>query len=300
MQRFSTCLWFDHQAEEAARFYTAVFRNARVTSTSHYSEAGQEIHGRPPGTVVTVEFELEGQAFVALNGGPHVAFTPAISFMVNCDTAAEVDALWSRLADGGIPLMALDSYPFSDRYGWIQDRYGVSWQLILGQGAARQKIMPVLMFVGRKYGKAEEAIRFYTSVFPNAKAGNIFRYGPGQTLDRPEAVAYADFELDRRLFAVMESGYDHRFDFSEAISFIVHCRDQREVDDYWDKLAADPADGQCGWLKDRYGVSWQIVPTVLYQLLRDADAAQSQRVMRVLLQMRKLDIDGLQRAYDHV
>lgn len=207
MQRFSTCLWFDHQAEEAARFYTAVFRNARVTSTSHYSEAGQEIHGRPPGTVVTVEFELEGQAFVALNGGPHVAFTPAISFMVNCDTAAEVDALWSRLADGGIPLMALDSYPFSDRYGWIQDRYGVSWQLILGQGAARQKIMPVLMFVGRKYGKAEEAIRFYTSVFPNAKAGSIFRYGPGQTLDRPEAVAYADFELDGRLFAVMESGY---------------------------------------------------------------------------------------------
>lgn len=299
MQRFSINLWFDHQAEEAAQFYTAVFRNARVTNTSRYSEAGQEIHGRPPGTAMTVEFELEGQTFVALNGGPHFAFSPAVSFMVNCETTAEVDELWSRLADGGSPLMALDAYPFSDRYGWIQDRYGVSWQLILGQGEVQQKIMPVLMFVGQKYGEAEEAIRFYTSVFPNAETGSIFRYGPGQAPDRPDAVAYADFKLDGRSFAVMESAHDHRFDFSEAISFIVHCQDQREVDDYWNKLAADPAGGQCGWLKDRYGVSWQIVPTVLYQLLRDADAAQSQRVMRALLQMRKLDVDGLQRAYDN-
>lgn len=298
MQRFSINLWFDNQAEEAARFYTSVFSNTRLGKIDRYGETGQQVHGHQPGTVMTVDYELEGQSFVALNGGPLFKLSPAISFMVNCASAGEVDALWAELAEGGTTLMPLDEYPFSPRYGWIQDRFGVSWQLILSSGEIRQKIKPVLMFVGKKYGSAEDAIRFYTATFPNSEVGEIFRYGPGHEPDREDAVAYSDFTLDGRLFSAMESAREHHFDFSEAISFIVHCQDQNEVDRYWNALSATPEAEQCGWLKDRYGVSWQIIPTALYDLMRNGSTEQSERVMAALLQMKKLDIASLQRAYE--
>ncbi|RFA25198.1 hypothetical protein CAI21_19705 [Alkalilimnicola ehrlichii] len=298
MQRFSINLWFDRQAEEAANFYTSLFDNARITAIDRYRKAGQEIHGQQPGQVMTVAFELEDQAFVGLNGGPLFTFSPSISFMVNCTSIEEVDTLWKKLAVQGTPLMPLDSYPFSERYGWIQDRYGVSWQLIYGPEKAPQKIMPTLMFVGDNYGEVDAAMAFYTDVFPHSQTDAVFRYGPGQEPDKADAVAYADFVLDGHRFAAMESAQPHDFGFSEAISIIVHCQNQEEVDRYWSRLSADPAAERCGWLKDRFGISWQIIPTALYDLLRDSDPAKGESVMSALLQMKKLDIAALKRAYD--
>jgi predicted 3-demethylubiquinone-9 3-methyltransferase (glyoxalase superfamily) len=160
LQRISPCLWFAHEAEEAAGFYTSVFPNSRIVNTTHYGEAGHEIHGMPKGTVLTVEFELDGQAFTALNGGP-------------------------------------------------------------------------------------------------------------------------------------------LFKFNEAISLQVHCQDQAEVDYYWERLSAggNPAAQQCGWLKDRFGLSWQVVPVELQAIISDSDYARSERVMTALLQMQKLDIEKLRQAY---
>jgi len=159
-QKITPCLWFDDQAQQAAEFYLSVFPNSRIVNLSRYGEAGREVHGKPPGSVLTVAFELDGQAFTALNGGP------------------------------------------------------------------------------------------------------LFR-------------------------------------FNEAISLQVNCQDQAEIDHFWDKLGAggDASAQQCGWLKDRYGVSWQIVPRVLPELLGDPDTAKSERVMTALLQMKKLEIAALQRAY---
>lgn len=161
MHNITPCLWFDHQAEEAAQFYVSIFKHSKMGTITRYGEEGYDIHRRPAGTVMTVEFQLEGQDFVALNGGPV-------------------------------------------------------------------------------------------------------------------------------------------FQFNEAISFQVHCETQEEVDHYWDNLSAggDKNAQQCGWLKDRYGVSWQIVPTVLPKMLQDKDARKSQRVMKALLQMHKLDIQRLQQAYE--
>ena len=160
LQKIAPCLWFDHQAEEAAAFYTTIFRDSRIVSMSRYGEAGREVHGKPPGTVMAVSFEMNGQTFTALNGGPV-------------------------------------------------------------------------------------------------------------------------------------------FTFNEAISFQVYCETQEEVDYYWEKLSAggDAQAQQCGWLKDKYGVSWQVVPTVLLDMLRDHTSAKSQRAMEAMLQMKKLDIDTLKRAY---
>jgi predicted 3-demethylubiquinone-9 3-methyltransferase (glyoxalase superfamily) len=160
VQKITPCLWFDDQAEEAVGFYTSIFKNSKVVAVSRYGEAGKEIHGRPAGSVMTVAFELEGQAFTALNGGPVFKFNEAVSFQVDCQTQAEVDHYWKKLSEGG-----------------------------------------------------------------------------------------------------------------------------------------DPSAQQCGWLKDRYGLSWQIVPRVLIEMLMDPDAGKSQRVMTAMLRMKKIDIEELRRAF---
>ena len=160
VQRIMPFLWFDHQAEEAAQFYVSIFPNSEIRQTTRFGKEGFEIHRRPEGSVMTVGFVLDGQEFAALNGGPHFKFTEAVSFLVRCETQAEVDHYWNRLGEGG-----------------------------------------------------------------------------------------------------------------------------------------DPQAQQCGWLKDKYGLSWQIVPAVLNELLQDKDAAKAARVMRALLQMKKLDIEGLRRAH---
>jgi predicted 3-demethylubiquinone-9 3-methyltransferase (glyoxalase superfamily) len=120
--KIAPCLWFDHQAEEAAKFYTGIFRNSKIVATSRYSEAGQEIHGQKPGSVMTVAFELEGQTFTALNGGPVFKFSEAISFQVTCDSQEEVDYYWGQLTAGGDDK--------AQQCGWLKDRFGVSWQVV--------------------------------------------------------------------------------------------------------------------------------------------------------------------------
>ena len=160
VQKIIPHLWFDDQAEEAASFYSSLFDDARVGATTRYGKAGFETHGRPEGSVMTVEFELAGCEFIALNGGPTFEFTPAISFFVSCETEAEVDALWGALSEDGAALMPLDRYDWSDKYGWVQDRYGLSWQVALGDPEdVGQKITPSLLYVGDQFGRAEEAVR---------------------------------------------------------------------------------------------------------------------------------------------
>jgi predicted 3-demethylubiquinone-9 3-methyltransferase (glyoxalase superfamily) len=122
VQKISPCLWFDSQAEEAAKFYCSVFKNSKITSTARYGEAGREIHGRPPGSVMTVAFELNGQPFTALNGGPVFKFNEAISFQVHCKTQDEIDHYWDKLSTGGDPK--------AQQCGWLKDKFGVSWQVV--------------------------------------------------------------------------------------------------------------------------------------------------------------------------
>ncbi len=122
IQKITPCLWFDNQAEEATEFYTAIFRNSKIVTTSRYGEAGQEVHGKPPGTVMTVDFELDGQKFTALNGGPIFKFNEAISLQVDCETQEEVDYYWQKLSERGDET--------AQQCGWLKDKYGVSWQII--------------------------------------------------------------------------------------------------------------------------------------------------------------------------
>jgi len=298
-QKITPNLWFDRQAEEAANFYTSNFKNSRVGNLVRASKAGYEIHGLPEGTVMTIEFIIEEQKFIAINGGPLFKFTPTVSFLVACKTKEEVDALWEKLSAGGTALMELGEYPFSEKYGWTQDRYGLSWQVMfMGDRKIEQKITPTLMFVGEQHGKAETAVHLYASVFNGAKIGDILRYGKGEEPDKEGTIKHAAFTLEGQKFAAMDSARSHDFAFNEAISFMVDCKTQEEIDYYWEKLTAEGGqEGMCGWLKDKFGVSWQVAPTSLDEMLRDHDKERVERVTNAFLKMKKFDIEELKKAY---
>lgn len=288
MQKIVPHLWFDSQAEEAMNFYVSCFPNSRVVSIDRYPEGRSEPYMQNmQGKVLTEVFELAEHRFMALDGGPQFPLNPSISFFVNCTDEAQVDELWARLSAGGAVLMPMESYDFSPKYGWCQDKFGISWQLSLGTGAT--KITPMLMFTGPQLGKAEEAMRLYMSLFDGSRIQNVEKNG--------ELVTQATFNLSGYDLMVIDSNESHKFNFNEAISLYVECGSQEEVDHYWYALSADPSAEQCGWLKDKFGVSWQIVPTALGELLSDPDPVKASNVMTAMLQMKKLDVAGLKQAY---
>ena len=291
-------LWFDKEAKEAASFYCSVFPNSRITSLT-------TLHNAPSGDTDIVSFELWGYQFQAISAGPLFKFNPSISFMVNFDPSQDkearprIDKVWNNLIEGGQVLMPLDEYPFSERYGWVQDRYGLSWQLIYTnpEGEERPLIIPSLLFVEPIYGKTEEASDFYLSLFEDTKRGAIARYSAGMEPDKEGMIMFTDFKLEGQWFAAMDSAREHGFSFNEAISFIVCCETQEEIDYYWEKLSAVSEAEQCGWLKDKYGLSWQIIPTAMDKMIQDHDPERVSRVTKAFLKMKKFDLAVLQRAY---
>ncbi len=285
MQKIVPFLWFNDQAEEAAEFYASVFKNAEVTSTARYGDT----HPERSGSVMTVNFTLEQQDFIALNGGPEFTFTPAISFFVTLETGAEADVLWEKLAEGGTVLMPFQAYDWSEKYGWLNDRYGVSWQIGVGDSGA-EPITPYLLFVGEQCGKAEEAAQFYSALFGS-------HTNAPKDLETDNLVPIR-FTLAGQTFMALDSDEKHNFGFTEAVSLFVNCQTQAEVDALWDKLTENGEESQCGWLKDKYGVSWQIVPTAALKLMADPDREKAARVTQVLMGMKKIDGDVLRRAYE--
>lgn len=301
MQKIIPNLWFDSKAEEAAKFYSTLFPHSRDGAITRYGKEGFEIHGQPEGKVMTVEFELAGYKFVGINGGPHFKFTPAISFFVVCETEKEVDTLWGKLSEGGAPLMELQKYDWSEKYGWIMDNYGLTWQISLGRlSDVGQTITPSLLFVGKQHGRAEEAVRLYSSIFKSSNITGILRYSAEESPEKEGTVKHAQFSLGGEVFMAMDSALEHPFTFNEAISLMVNCESQTEVDYFWEKLSeeGDEKAQQCGWLKDRYGVSWQVSPTVLQTMITDPDPKKVARVTKAFLAMKKFDIAELQKAFE--
>jgi predicted 3-demethylubiquinone-9 3-methyltransferase (glyoxalase superfamily) len=303
MHRITPHLWFDQEAREAVSFYTQLFPSSRLESVNR-------LRNTPSGDCDLVRFTLAGQPFMAISAGPMFRFNPTISFLVQCQSGAEVDGLWGRLAEGGKPHLPLGAYPFSPRYGWVADRFGLSWQLLLGGSGDGQKITPVLVFTGAAAGQAEEATRFYATVFREApppaegmlgggesQARVLARYGESQAPERPGTVQFAALRLRGTEFAAMDSARDHGCTFNEAISFLIPCDTQVEIDYFWNRLAADPNAGQCGWLKDRFGVSWQVAPAMMQEMLC-GDAQAVDRVTAAFLSMKKFDLAALRRAYE--
>jgi predicted 3-demethylubiquinone-9 3-methyltransferase (glyoxalase superfamily) len=286
IQKIIPHLWYDHQAKEAAEFYSVVFPNSKVTQVT-------TIHNTPSGDSDIVSFKVNGHEFMAISAGPLFKLNPSISFMVNVGSKLEIDKLWADLSRGGKVLMELAKYPFSEYYGWIQDKYGVSWQLMLinPDSEMRPYIVPSLLFVKEMRGKAKQAVDYYLSLFSPSHIGRV-EYYPDKTL------MFSDFNLLDQWFVAMDGEGDHEFKFNEAISLMVKCDNQAEIDTYWSKLSAVPESEQCGWLKDKYGVSWQIVPTAMDEMMSKGTPEQIARVTQAFLKMKKFDIAVLEKAFE--
>lgn len=288
------CLWFDREAQQAVKFYTSVFKNSKTGTIVHYSEGSM----MPEGTIMTIKFRLAGLDFIAMNGGPYFKFTPAISFFVGCKNLQEFDELWKKLSQGGRALIEPEvMMPHFEKYGSIQDKYGLSWQL--GICGIPQYITPYLTFEGELNGKAEEAINLYRSIFKTSTLDSMIKYHKIEN-EIDGSVQHATFTLNGQEFMAADSGLNHDFSFTEAVSFYVYCRTQSEIDYYWNKLSKGGMKGQCGWLKDRFKVSWQIVPEVLEKMMSDKDPEKVKRVTKAFLKMKKLNIKALELAFDHI
>jgi len=290
VRRIVPHLWYDKEAGEAAEFYASILPDSAVLSRT-------KLGGTPSGEVELVAARLAGQEFQLISAGPYFAFTPAVSFVVAAESAAEAERLAAALGAGGAELMPFGAYPFAPAFAWVRDRYGLSWQVIFRPGERpRRRIAPALLFTGAVCGRAEEAARFYASLFDGASVGDILRYGPDEAPDREGTVKQLAFSLEGMDFTAMDSAYEHGFGFNEAVSFIVYVETQAELDRFWAALSAVPEAEQCGWLKDRFGLSWQVVPNALGELMGSGDEARRARVTAAFLSMKKFDIAALKAA----
>lgn len=292
MQNIIPSLWFDRTAGEAAAFYSSLFPNARVVRTSSYpTDAAGERQQAFAGELLSAEVEIDGFAITLINADASFRPNQALSFLVNFDPSRDpearehLDDLWAGLLVGGVVHMPLDEYPFSERYGWIEDRFGVSWQLMLtsAAGEPRPFLIPDFLFGGAMQDRAEEAVEFYTSLFSDAEPGVLMRYpqpsGPAAT----GAVMFADFRLEGQWFAAMDSVVEGSDAFTPGFSLQVLCADQREIDRLWAALSYVPEAEQCGWCVDRFGVSWQIVPANLPTLLSTPESYQAMLAMKKIV-----------------
>lgn len=272
------CFWFNGQAKAAADFYCTIFKNAKITDTN---------------PMVTL-FEINGKKIMGLNGGPMFKINPSISLTILCESINETNDLWNKLIDGGKALMQIDKYEWSERYGWLQDKFGITWQITVHtKENEKQTLFPSMLFTNKQFGKAEEALNLYTSLFPNSSKEVIMHY-PKEDVNAGKLL-YSEFKLNNYELIAMDGPGVHKYTFDEGVSLVVNCDTQEEIDFFWDKLIANGGEeSMCGWLKDKFGVSWQIVPSILGKLMSDPN--KGERVIQAFMKMKKFNIEKLVNA----
>ena len=278
-KQITPCLWYNNQAKEAAALYCSVFEKSKITTQSP----------------IVTEIEVSGQKFILLDGGPMYHPTPSISFYYICENVRELENIWDVFSKDGSIMMPLDKYPWSEKFGWVTDKFGISWQLALGKlSDVGQKITPCLMFTGKQYGRVDEAIELYSSIFENVKVDGILRYGANELPDKGGKVKHAQIDVDGQKLMLMESAAEHNFSFTEGVSLTLYCETQEEIDYYWEKLTENGEESMCGWLKDKFGVSWQIIPTILGKIM--SNPAKAGKAAQAFMSMRKLNIEQIVQA----
>lgn len=290
MQKIVPHLWFDKEAKEATAFYVSIFPDSEIKSVTTISDT-------PSGDCDIVTFSLSNQDFMAISAGPYFKLNPSISFFAVFDNEESINRAWDKLSDGGKVLMPYDTYPWATKYGWVQDKYGLTWQLSMSEHhMTGQRITPMLMFTKNFAGKAQEAISYYTSVFNDGKIDLVAKYEKGEG-DVEGYIKHARFTLEGKEFMAMDSTGPHDFIFNEAVSFVVNCETQEEIDYLWEHLSKVKESEQCGWCKDQFGVSWQVVPKVMEVMMKEGTPEQKARVTQAFLKMKKFDIKTLEEVY---
>ena len=289
MLTIKCCLWFNQTAKNAVNFYKNTFGDLEIEHTEYYTKAGSEIHQQSEGTVMTISFKLWNQDFIALNGNSMFKHSPSFSNFVYVKSTADLDKIWNQLTVDGTIRMPLNEYPWSKKYGWVADQYGVEWQLMLSEG--ENKIVPAILFVDSLYGKGQQALDFYLKSFPVSKliAKEI----------TDEHILFSQFKLYNQEFILMEGAGAHGHVFSESYSIVLNCETQAEIDQFWTQLTMNGGQkGPCGWLKDSFGISWQVVPKDLSLWLKEAPQNKKEKLLAKLMDMEKLNIAELKLILD--
>ncbi|QIK62391.1 VOC family protein [Leucobacter viscericola] len=296
MQKIVTNIWCNGNAEEVGAYYADLFPNARTWVESRYPLEGllefqQPLAGEP----LTVGVEIGEARLTLINADDTFSPNPSVSLMLNFDpldfdgdavaARAQLDTIWEVFAEDGSVLMPLQEYPFSARYGWVQDRYGVSWQFMLTDpaGESRPFVVPALMFGGPAQNRATAAVDRYLEVFEDAELGQRVLYGEATGPAEATSVMFSDFRIGEQWFTAMDSGREQDFSFTCGMSFEAHCEDQAEIDRLWDALSTVPAAEQCGWLVDPFGMNWQIVPKNMGELMERPNAFQHLMPMKKII-----------------
>lgn len=299
MQQIIPTLWRNNDAQEMVDYYVQIFPKSKILQTNYYTEVGYELHRHEPGEVQDILFEIEGVKFSAINGGPAFTDSTAISFYYRCNQKDKVQAIWDVISQNGEVITPMGEYSYSDSYGCAKDAFGVIWHVIHADETVDQKIVPALLFAGELSGKAEQAMRYYASIFSDSEVGVISPREIGSNGGDYNSVVYGEFMLLGQHFIAKDGLRNSKMKFSEDVSLLVECESQEQIDEYWSRLSADPKAEICGWLKDKYGVSWQIVPSVLREMMRDGSKKQQKNITTAYLKMKKFNIRALERAYNN-
>lgn len=289
MQQLIPNIWCDGTADEARDFYLEAFAGLGVSLVENvaYPAEGLPDFQQPlAGKTLTNELDFDGFRVLLINADDTFAPNPSINFFVNFDPATmkhpvdKLDQLWRALSADGSVLMELGEYDFSQHYGWVADKFGVNWQLMLTDpsGDPRPLIVPQLMFCGAAQGKAAQAREYYLELFDGEA-------GPSVTYPDSQEVVFSDMKVLDTWVAAMDSAVPQPFTFSEGVSLMVEAKDQAELDRWWAALSTDPDAEQCGWCRDQFGVSWQVVPAAMNDLMQRPGAYDK------LLNMKKIVID---------
>jgi predicted 3-demethylubiquinone-9 3-methyltransferase (glyoxalase superfamily) len=270
-EKIFPCLWFDNNAIEAAQFYCSFFPKSKIVSENP----------------MVVTFELNGAKFMALNGGQYYSLNASISLFYKTNSVIEADQLWEKLSENGTVLMAYSNYPWAEKYGWLKDKYGLTWQIMISNESS---LMPSLLFSNDQLGNAKPALELYTKIFENTEIIKLSYYNENSPFSGK--LNYSETKLNNYTIIAMDGPGSADHSFNEAFSFVINCDNQQEIDYYWSALIAEGGhEGNCGWCKDKFGISWQVVPSILSKLM--ADPTKSKAVVAAFLKMKKFEIDKL-------
>ncbi|HEL1612578.1 TPA: VOC family protein [Streptococcus suis] len=286
MQTIIPHLWYDTEAKEAVAFYVELFGgNVDWTYT---------ITDTPSGDSDLIQFQLGDMTLAAISAGPYFKLNESMSLMVNVANKDEVTRLYQALSESGRVLMPLAEYPFSPYYVWLEDRFGLSWQLSYAPDLDKPYQFDIcLLFSQEQVGLAQPMLDYYKDKLPQASVGQLSYYGEGEAAVEAAKLNYAELLVGGQKLIVMDHGYGGEDSFNEAFSLMVYVDSQDELNFYYDLLSAVPEAEMCGWVKDQFGISWQIVPRILMEAYDTASPETVKAVNDAVLQMRRLDFDQI-------
>ncbi|HEL1740826.1 TPA: VOC family protein [Streptococcus suis] len=287
MQTIIPHLWYDTEAKEAVAFYVELF-GGKIDWTYTITDT-------PSGDSDLIQFQLGDMTLAAISAGPYFKLNESMSLMVNVASKDEVTRLYQALSEGGRILMPLGEYPFSPYYVWLEDRFGLSWQLSFAPDLDKPYQFDIcLLFSQEQVGLAQPMLDYYKDKLPQASVGQLSYYGEGEAAVEAAKLNYAELLVAGQKMIVMDHGYGGEASFNEAFSLMVYVDSQDELNFYYDLLSAVPEAEMCGWVKDQFGISWQIVPRILMEAYDTASPEKVKAVNAAVMTMKRLDIAAIQ------